>query len=62
MNKGINHFNSKKVSILCFFVEFLQQYAKQFNKNLLSLASVNRINALETMQAIIIYLRSIRLS
>ena len=61
-DKGINHFNSKKVAILCFFVDFWQQYAKQLHESLLSLASVNRINALETMQDIIIYLRGIRLS
>ena len=32
-----------------FVVDFLQQYYKNLHVNLLSLAPINRINALETM-------------
>ena len=38
---------------LGFVVDFLQQYYKTLDVNLLSLASVNRINAQETMPVIL---------
>ena len=43
--------------ILPFFVDFRQQYADKLHLlSLLSLGVVNRINALETMQGIVMYL------
>ena len=52
----IQAFQLKKVYILPFFVDFWQQYADKFHLfSLLSLGVVNRINALETMEAIFIW-------
>ena len=53
----IQPFRLKKVYILPFFVDFWQQYADKLHLlSLLSLGVVNRINALETMQGIVMYL------
>ena len=41
---------TQKTCKFCLFVDFWQQYYKKLHMNLLSLASVNRINAKETMQ------------
>ena len=55
----INYFNSTTASILSFFADFSQQYAKQLYENLLSLVSVTRIDALNNGRHI--YLRVNRL-
>ena len=43
---------TKKVQILAFVMDFLSQYYKNLRVNFLSLASVNKINAPETMHFI----------
>ena len=49
--------STKKVYILPFFVDFWQQYADKLHLlSLLSLGVVNRINALETMQGIHVFI------